>query len=120
MKDLLTTEFDGPALRQGFGCWPSGVTAVCGLLDGAPAGMAASSFTSVSLDPPLVSVCVANESSTWTALRPLPRLGVSVLSSGHEVACRQLASKEGDRFAGLGWGATQLGAIVLVEAAVEG
>ena len=45
-------------LRQAFGCFPSGVTAFCGLLDGVAEGMAASSFTSVSLDPPLVSVCV--------------------------------------------------------------
>jgi len=39
--------FDQSVLRQAFSLFPSGVTAVCGLLDGEPSGMAASSFTSV-------------------------------------------------------------------------
>ena len=112
-------ELDAGVLRQAFGCFPSGVTAVCGLLDGAPVGMAASSFTSVSIDPPLVSVCVANESSTWKALRRLDVLGVSVLGADHERACRQLASKGEDRFAGLGWYATDAGAVMLEGSAVH-
>ena len=62
--------FDDVLLRQAFGCFPSGVTAFCGMLGGVPEGMAASSFTSVSLDPALVSVCVANTSSTWPRLPP--------------------------------------------------
>ena len=110
----MTTEAPalGPAeLRQAFACFPSGVTAVCAVVGGEPVGMAASSFASVSLDPPLVSVCVANESSTWARLRTSPRLGVSVLSADHEVACRQLASRDGDRFAGLDWEHADGGAI---------
>jgi flavin reductase (DIM6/NTAB) family NADH-FMN oxidoreductase RutF len=67
--------------------------------------MAASSFTSVSVDPPLVSVCIQKTSSTWPVLRERPRLGLSVLSQWHDVACRQLASKQGDRFAGVEWDA---------------
>ncbi len=59
-----------------FGAFPSGVTAVAALADGAPVGMAASSFTSVSLDPALVSICVAHGSTTWSVLRDAPRLGV--------------------------------------------
>jgi flavin reductase (DIM6/NTAB) family NADH-FMN oxidoreductase RutF len=106
-------QLDARALRQAFGCFPSGVTAVCGIVDGTPVGMAASSFTSVSIDPPLVSVCVANESATWKALRKLDVLGVSVLSTEHEQACRQLAAKDGDRFAGLGWYATDDGAVMM-------
>jgi flavin reductase (DIM6/NTAB) family NADH-FMN oxidoreductase RutF len=104
---------DGATLRRAFACFPSGVTAVCGLVDGEPVGMAASSFTSVSLDPPLVLVCVANTSSTWTRLRSLDRLGVSVLSADHDLACRQLASRDAERFADLDWSATADGAIIL-------
>lgn len=110
---LTTDELDGPALRQAFACFPSGVTALCGLIDDAPVGMAASSFTSVSLDPPLVSICVSATSSTWPQLRQGERLGVSVLSVEHEQACRQLASRDPDRFAGLAWRATERGAVVL-------
>lgn len=88
-------------LRAAYGCFPSGVTALCAQVAGTPCGMAASSFTSVSINPPLVSVCVAHESRTWPTLATAPRLGVSVLSSGHAEAARLLAAKEGDRFAGL-------------------
>jgi hypothetical protein len=54
-------------LRRVFSAFPSGVTAVSALIDGRPVGIAASSFTSVSLDPPLVSVCIAHSSTTWPA-----------------------------------------------------
>lgn len=104
---------DAAVLRQAFGCFPSGVTAVCAMVDGTPVGMAASSFTSVSMDPPLVSVCVASASSTWARLRQLPRIGVSVLGVDHGTACRQLAAREGDRFAGLSWEPTADGAVFL-------
>jgi flavin reductase (DIM6/NTAB) family NADH-FMN oxidoreductase RutF len=102
---------DPAALRQAYGCFPSGVTAVCAMLDGEPIGMAASAFTSVSLDPPLVSVCVQRTSTTWPKLRKVPRLGVSVLGAGHGTVCRQIASKTGDRFAGIQWDVTPEGAL---------
>jgi len=98
-------------LRKVFGCFPSGVTAVCAEIDGEPVGMAASSFTSVSLDPPLILVCADNGSSTWAKLRTAPRLGVSILSADQDVACRQLASRDGDRFAECTWQATDDGAV---------
>ena len=107
-----TIDVDG--LRRAFGRFPSGVVAVCALRDdGVPVGMAASSFTSVSVDPPLVGVCVQRTSTTWPRLRDRARLGLSVLGSAHDLACRQLAAKEGDRFAGLAWHATEDGAILL-------
>jgi flavin reductase (DIM6/NTAB) family NADH-FMN oxidoreductase RutF len=104
-------QFDQALLRQAFGCFPSGVTAFCGLLDGVAEGMAASSFTTVSLDPPLVSVCVANTSTTWPKLATLDRLGLSVLADGHASIARALASKNGDRFSGVDWTATERGAV---------
>jgi flavin reductase (DIM6/NTAB) family NADH-FMN oxidoreductase RutF len=108
---------DQRALRDAFGCFPSGVTAICALVDGMPVGMAASSFTSVSVNPPLLSVCVQNSSETWPKLCAVPRLGISVLGAGQDLACRQLAAKSGDRFAGLGWAASKDGAVYLREAA---
>ncbi|MEV6924827.1 flavin reductase family protein [Dactylosporangium sp. NPDC051485] len=100
-------------LRTVFGAFPSGVTALAAELDGVPVGIAASSFTSVSLDPPLASVCVAASSTTWPVLSRAPYLGVTILSEAHEYACRQLAAKDGDRFAGLAWRATDEGAVLL-------
>jgi flavin reductase (DIM6/NTAB) family NADH-FMN oxidoreductase RutF len=97
----MCADVDQRALRQVFGCFPSGVTAVCGLHGGLPAGIVVSSFTPVSLDPPLVGLCVQNSSTTWPKLRELRRLGVSVLNEEHGGLCRQLSSKAGDRFAGV-------------------
>jgi flavin reductase (DIM6/NTAB) family NADH-FMN oxidoreductase RutF len=100
-------------LRRVFGAFPSGVTAIAALVRGLPVGIAASSFTSVSLDPPLVSLCVAHSSTTWPQLRDAPSLGVSVLSADQEQACRQLSGRNSDRFADLHWRATSDGAILL-------
>ena len=109
---------DERQLRYAFGCFPSGVTAVCAFIDGSPVGMAASSFTSVSLDPPLVSVCVQRTSTTWQKLVCSPRLGISFLGIDHDVACQQLAAKTGDRFAGVDWQADPGGAVFLDGASV--
>ena len=111
MIRAVDDDFDQSLLRQAFGCFPSGVTAFCGLLDGVAEGMAASSFTSVSLDPALVSVCVANTSTTWPKLAKLERLGLSVLAGDHAPIARALASKTGDRFGGVDWTATDSGAV---------
>lgn len=102
---------DGAQLRRAFGCFPSGVTALCALVEGVPVGMAASSFTSVSVSPPLVSVCIQHSSTTWPVLRDRPRLGLSVLAEGHDDACRRLSSKTGDRFAGTEWEASPDGSV---------
>ena len=110
---MTTTIFDPGRLRHVFGAFPSGVTAVAALVEGTPVGLTASSFASVSLNPALVSVCVARTSTTWPVLRRAPRLGVSILSAVQERAGRQLADRHGDRFAGLSWRATANGAVLL-------
>jgi flavin reductase (DIM6/NTAB) family NADH-FMN oxidoreductase RutF len=101
------------ALRRVFGAFPTGVTAIAAIVDGAPVGLAASSFTSVSLDPPIVSVCIATTSSTWPTLRRATRLGVSVLGAHQERYGRQLSTRGADRFAGLTWRESHDGEIVL-------
>ncbi|MFG1809526.1 flavin reductase family protein [Streptomyces sp. NPDC049040] len=100
-------------LRRVFGAFPTGVTVIAALVDGIPVGLTANSFTAVSLDPPLVSVCVAHTSTTWPRLADRARLGVTVLGAAQERACTQLASRSDDRFAGLDWHATEDGAVLL-------
>jgi flavin reductase (DIM6/NTAB) family NADH-FMN oxidoreductase RutF len=104
---------DAARLRRVFGVFPTGVAALAALVDGVPVGMAASSFTSVSLDPPLVSVCIAQTSTTWPVLSRAPRVGVSILSWTQVRHGRQLAAKHADRFAELEWRGTADGAVVL-------
>ncbi|KKC05649.1 flavin reductase family protein [Mycobacterium nebraskense] len=101
MEAVTSQRIDGTEVRRVFGCFPSGVIAVCAMVDGEPVGMAASSFTTVSLMPPLVSICVQHNSATWPRLRRCPALGVSVLAEDHTEACRSLSRKHGDRFAGV-------------------
>ena len=106
-------EVDTATLRRVLAAFPTGVTALAALVDGEPVGMAANSFTSVSLDPPLVSVCVATTSTTWPVLRRATRIGVSVLSHEQESASRNLAKRGIDRFADVSWHTTDDGAILL-------
>jgi flavin reductase (DIM6/NTAB) family NADH-FMN oxidoreductase RutF len=108
-----TGDLTPEALRAAFGHFPSGVTAVAAMREGEPAGMAASSFTSVSIEPPLVSVCIARTSTTWPLLRTLPRLGLSVLAEAQEPVARALAAKGIDRFAEIEWQQTADGAILV-------
>ena len=102
---------DAGALRQAFGHFPTGVSAVCARGDGGPVGMAVSAFVPVSLDPPLVAICLQTGSSTWPLLRALPRIGVSVLAAGHAAAARGLAARGADRFNGVDYTTTPEGAI---------
>ena len=82
---------DQRTLRDAFGAFPSGVVAVAASVKGQLTGIAASSFTSVSIDPPLVSFSISTTSSTWPLLREAGRLGISVLADHHDAVCRQLA-----------------------------
>lgn len=116
LTTLAETE-DPRLLRNAFACFPSGVTSVCAMVDGQPVGMAASSFTSVSITPALVSVCVDNGSSTWPKLQGAARIGVSVLGEDHDKVCRQLASRDASaRFTGLDISASDDGAVFVDEA----
>ncbi|MCW2696429.1 MAG: hsaB [Modestobacter sp.] len=98
---VTADQMDNEVLRRAFGAFPSGVVALCAVVDGSPQGMVASSFVTVSLDPPLVAFCVQWTSTTWPQLEHLPRIGVSVLGEAHDTVARQLASKVGNRFADL-------------------
>lgn len=91
-------ELTPATLRKVFGRFPTGVAAVCAQVGGEQYGMAVSSFTSVSLDPPLASICVARTSTSWPILRKTECLGVSVLAKEHDLICKQLASRSRNRF----------------------
>ncbi len=106
-------DLDPALLREAFGVFPSGVVAVAAEVDGALVGLAASSFTSVSLDPPLVQFSIANTSKTWPDLRRASHLGVTILADHHGEVCRQLAGAVEQRFDGVDVTATEDGAVTL-------
>lgn len=120
MSTLATNQdLDPVALRQAFGVFPTGVVALAAEIDDALVGLAASSFTSVSLDPPLVSVSVARTSKTWPDLRRARHFGVTVLADHHGAVCRQLSGPVDERFAGIDVTVTDDGAVTLDEGLVR-
>lgn len=94
---------DGKALRNAFGRFATGVTIITARdAAGRPLGMTANSFTSLSLDPPLVLWSLARTSSNLEAYRQAPNFAINVLSLEQEALCHRFASRvEGDRFEGM-------------------
>ncbi|MCC8957902.1 flavin reductase family protein [Bradyrhizobium sp. Pear77] len=111
----MSEQMDSRMLREAFGAFPTGVVAVAAQVDGRLVGLVASSFTSVSLEPPLVSFSVAKGSSTWPELRRAKHLGVTVLAEDHGALCRQLAGPAQERFNGVAFEIADGGAVMLAE-----
>ena len=94
---------DTDEFRRALGQFATGITIVTALADGEPVGLAANSFTSVSLDPPLVLFCVARTSSTWPRIQAAGRFAVNILGEHQEEISRRFATPGADRFGGTGW-----------------
>ncbi|GAB3703309.1 flavin reductase family protein [Nocardiopsis oceani] len=78
---------------------PAGVVVITASVEGRPVGLTATSFTSVSLSPALVSFYVADSTSTWPTLRRAGEFGVQLLAEGQSELAARFASKGVDRFA---------------------
>ena len=102
--------------RTVLGHFATGVTVVTGQGPNGPVGLAANAFPSVSLDPPLVLVCMAHTSSTWPKIRRSGSFAVNFLSEGQEEVCRRFGERGADRFAGLGWKPGDTGSPVFSDA----
>jgi flavin reductase (DIM6/NTAB) family NADH-FMN oxidoreductase RutF len=81
--------------------------------DGRPIGMTASSLASVSLRPPLISVCVDREAEMHDVILQADEFVVNVLSSPQETLARRFADKHVDRFDGIGYHLSPDGLILL-------
>lgn len=93
------TPIDPVALRRAFGTFVTGVTVITTRdADGTPRGMTANSFTSVSLDPPLLLVCVAKSASSYPAFIEASCFAVNILHEGQVDVSAAFASKSPDKF----------------------
>lgn len=93
---------DPARFRQVLGSYPTGVCAITALDGaGAPLAMIVGTFTSVSLDPPLVGFLPDKSSSTWPQIEAAGRFCVNVLGSDQQALCRQLAARGAEKFAGV-------------------
>ena len=105
---------DPRTLRDAMGCFATGITIVTALDNaGTPVGLTANSFTSVSLDPPLLLVCIANTAGTAPALREAAHFGVNVLQIGQQPTSNRFAARGEDRFANQPWSPGQTGVPLL-------
>ncbi|WP_236077781.1 flavin reductase family protein [Rhodococcus sp. P1Y] len=107
------------ALRSVLGHFATGVVAITALEpdSGVPVGLAANSFTSVSLEPPLVAFCVAHTSTSWPSVMKARRIAINILSDGQESIGRQLSRRSADKFENLSWTPSPGGAPIFAEAA---
>jgi len=97
--------------RNALGRFASGVTVVTAKgPDGQPVGITVSAFSSVSLDPPLVLVCIDKRASLHEYMSEGVHFAVNILSEDQELTSRRFASKEEDRFNGTGYRESALGA----------
>ncbi|MBD3771536.1 MAG: alpha/beta fold hydrolase [Rhodobacterales bacterium] len=105
---------DARTLRDALGCFATGVTVVTTLdEEGQPVGLTANSFTSVSLDPPLLLVCIAKTASSLDALEAAENFAVNVLHIGQQPTSNLFAKAGEDRFAATPWSRGHNGAPLL-------
>ena len=105
---------DPRTLRDALGCFGTGVTVVTCLSDnGEPAGLTVNSFTSVSLDPPLLLVCIAKEAASAPALTTASNFAINVLQTGQQPASIRFSTRDKDRFGNNDWSPGEFGAPVL-------
>jgi 3-hydroxy-9,10-secoandrosta-1,3,5(10)-triene-9,17-dione monooxygenase reductase component len=95
---------DPADFRQLLGRFATGVTVVTiHLPDGRPAGMTANSLASVSLDPPLLSLCIDHAAELYAPLQAASGWVVNILEASQESLSRRFAAKHVDRFDGVGY-----------------
>ena len=111
---MSATEIDAAQFRQLLGRFATGVTIITVTApDGRFLGMTANSLSSVSLYPPLISVCVDREAGIHNAILAVDQFVVNVLSSSQETLARRFADKHEDRFEGIGYHISPEGLILL-------
>jgi flavin reductase (DIM6/NTAB) family NADH-FMN oxidoreductase RutF len=107
---------DARTLRDALGCFATGVTVVtCLTADGSPAGLTVNSFTSVSLNPPLLLVCLAKRTASAPALIEASHFAVNVLQTGQQPASIRFSTRDEDRFGTTPWSCGEAGAPILTD-----
>ena len=115
---MTTQAHDPRALRDAFGAFPTGVTVVTTRdADGKPIGFTANSFTSVSLDPPLLLICLAKTSRNYATITGGQNFAVNILSENQKDVSNTFARPVEDRFAAVDWRSGENGCPVFSDVA---
>jgi flavin reductase (DIM6/NTAB) family NADH-FMN oxidoreductase RutF len=107
---------DDAAFRQTMGSFVSGVTVVTTVHEDVRYGMTVSSFTSLSLHPQLLLVCLTSTLPTYLAIVQSQHFGVSILAADQAAISQQFASRHVDKFAGVAWHAGSTGVPLISDA----
>lgn len=103
------------AFRHALGLFATGVTIITArAADGRPVGLSCNSFSSVSLDPPLIQWCIGRSSRNYATICAASHFAVHILNSSQRALCRQFSAKDCDRFASLAL-ETGIGEVPLLE-----
>jgi flavin reductase (DIM6/NTAB) family NADH-FMN oxidoreductase RutF len=103
MSQTPTAEPETDLIKQVHRRFVTGVTVVTTRVDGAPKGLAVNAFSSISLEPPLILVCVQQTSSTYAHLFSASHLAVNILSARQGDVASIFATKKTDKFAEIDW-----------------
>jgi 3-hydroxy-9,10-secoandrosta-1,3,5(10)-triene-9,17-dione monooxygenase reductase component len=106
---------DKGSFRAVMGSFLAGVTVITADHADGPVGMAASAFSSLSMDPGLILFCPQKSSSTWAKIDEVGHFAVNILAEEHQQVSQQMASP-GDKFAGINWHGESTGSPVLDDA----
>jgi flavin reductase (DIM6/NTAB) family NADH-FMN oxidoreductase RutF len=107
---------DPRTLRDALGCFATGVTVVtCVDEHGKPTGLTVNSFTSVSLDPPLLLVCLHKMAAASTTLVEAEHFAINVLQNGQQPASITFSTRVEDRFGDTPWSCGEAGAPILAD-----
>ena len=110
----MSEAIDPALFRETLGHYPTGVAVVTAIAEtGKPVAMVVGTFSSVSLDPPLIAFFPASTSKSFKQLRTARTFAVNVLAADQEPLCRQLATSAADKFDDVRWRPGPLGSPVL-------
>jgi 3-hydroxy-9,10-secoandrosta-1,3,5(10)-triene-9,17-dione monooxygenase reductase component len=107
---------DAATFRTVLGHFATGVVIVTAVDGDEPVGMACNSFTSVSLEPPLVLFCAAKSSTTWPRIQAAGKWAANILDDDGEETCRLFAQKGADRFTRAAYSPGRTGSPILDDA----
>ncbi|MTD54933.1 flavin reductase family protein [Amycolatopsis pithecellobii] len=111
--DGPVTVVDPAGIRDVLGHFATGLTVITAIHEGVPVGFTCQAFSSLSLDPALVTFSVSRNSSSWPKVRQAPSLCVNVLSDDQADVSKAFGRSGADKFAGLAWRPSAHGAPLL-------
>ena len=110
----MSKDIDPALFRETLGHYPTGVAVVTAIAeDGKPVGMVVGTFSSVSMDPPLIAFYPMSNSRSFAQLRNASAFCINVLASDQEAFCRRFATAGENKFDGVSWRPGPLGAPIL-------